>query len=35
MGVLGRDRKDLSQKDLIYSREDDGNNDGEEMTMMR
>jgi hypothetical protein len=35
MRVPGRDGKDLPRKDLRYSREDDGNDDGEEMTMMR
>jgi hypothetical protein len=35
MGAPGRDRKDLPRKDLMYSREDDGDDDGEETTTMR
>jgi hypothetical protein len=35
MGAPGRDGKDVPRKDLMYSREDDGDNVGEETTMTR
>jgi hypothetical protein len=35
MGVPGRGREGLTLKDLICSREDYGDNNGEEMTMIR
>jgi hypothetical protein len=35
MGAPERGREGLTSKDLIYSREDYGDDDGEETTMMR
>jgi hypothetical protein len=35
MGAPGRGREGLTSRDLIYSREDYGDDDGEEMTMRR